>query len=147
VDSDLIEAERDIVRLIRDAWAAIDHKDWDGYANSFTEDGEFEIQGQRRHGREEIVAGPARDLAKFDRLQHLIMNELVNVDGDRATGSWYAIAVHVPDGDDPSAHADVGLHYRFQAHKGNDGWRLTEAVIEEVWTSGMTFAIAARPGE
>jgi uncharacterized protein (TIGR02246 family) len=147
VGSDLIEAERDVVRLIRDAWAAIDRKDWDAYASSFAEDGEFEIQGQRRKGREEIVTGPARDLARYDRLQHLIMNELVDVDGDSATGSWYAIAVHVPDGSDPGAHADVGLRYSFKASRGDDGWHFTEAAIEEIWTSGMSFAIAARPGE
>ncbi len=144
--SDLIEAERDVVRLIRGMWAAIDRKDWDAYANGFSEDGEFEIQGQRRKGRDEIVAGPARDLAKFDRLQHLIMNELVDVDGDHASGSWYAIAIHVPDGSEPGTHADVGLRYSFQARREDEGWRLREAVIEEIWTGGTSFSIEELPG-
>ena len=145
--SDVIQAERDIVRLIRDMWAAIDRKDWDAYANGFAEDGEFEIMGQRRKGREEIVAGPARDLAKYDRLQHLIMNELVDVDGERATGSWYAIAVHVPDGSCPGVHADVGLRYGFHASRRDGMWRLTEVVIEVIWTGGMSFAVEASPDE
>ena len=143
---DVIQAERDVVRLIRETWAAIDRKDWDAYADGFGEDGEFEIMGQRRKGRAEIVTGPARDLAQYDRLQHLVMNELVDVDGDHATGSWYAIAVHVPDGDDPGAHADVGLRYSFQAQREDGGWRFTEAVIEVIWTSGMSFAVEQRPG-
>ena len=142
---DVIQAERDIVRLIRSAWAAIDAKDWDTYANAFTEDGEFEIMGQRRHGRAEIVAGPARDLAKYDGLQHLIMNELVTVDGDSASGSWYAIAIHVPDNAELGAHADVGLRYTFQARRTAGAWGLSEAVIDVIWTSGMGFGVEQKP--
>ncbi len=143
--NDVLQAERDIVRLIRDTWAAIDGKDWDAYADGFAVDGEFEIMGQRRKGREEIVAGPARDLAKFDGLQHLVMNEIVDVDGDRAVGQWYAIAVHVPDASNPAAHADVGLRYRFKARRDEARWRFEEAVIDIIWTGGMAFGIEERP--
>ena len=141
MSEDALLAERDIVRLIRDAWAAIDRKDWDTYADAFADDGEFEIMGQRRKGRTEIVAGPARDLANYHGLQHFVMDEYVDVDGDRAAGHWYAIAVHVPDGSDLGRHADVGLHYRFHARREDDAWRFADVTIEIVWTSGMSFAI------
>jgi uncharacterized protein (TIGR02246 family) len=144
-ENDVLQAERSIVRLIRQTWAAIDSKDWDAYADGFAEDGEFEIMGQRRTGRAEIVAGPARDLAKYDGLQHLVMNEIVDVDGDRAAGRWYAVAVHVPDGSDPGVHADVGLHYRFQARREGDAWRFAEVTIQIIWTSGMSFGIEEQP--
>ena len=143
--NDVLQAERDIVRLIRDTWAAIDRKDWDAYADGFAEDGEFEIMGQRRKGRDAIVAGPARDLAKFDGLQHFIMNEIVDVDGDRASGQWYAIAVHVPDASDAGTHADVGLRYRFKVRREDVGWRFEEAVIDVIWSSGMSFGIEEPP--
>ena len=143
----LLLDEREIRNLALSAWAAIDRKDWDGYANVFAEDGEFEIMGQRRKGREEIVAGPARDLAKYDGLQHIVTNQIVAVDGDRAEGQWYAIAVHVPDGDDPGVHADVGLRYRFTAGRTAEGWRFTEVVIDILWTSGMSFGIEERSAE
>ena len=145
MSEDALLAERDIVRLIRDAWAAIDRKDWETYANAFAEDGEFEIMGQRRKGRDEIVAGPARDLAKYDGLQHLVMNEIVDVDGDRASGSWYAIAVHVPDGANPGEHEEVGLLYSFLAQREDDGWRFSESFIQIIWTSGKSFGIEERP--
>jgi uncharacterized protein (TIGR02246 family) len=143
--NDRLQAERDIVRLIRDTWAAIDRKDWDAYADGFAVDGEFEIMGQRRKGRADIVAGPARDLAKYDGLQHLVMNEIVDVDGEQAAGGWYAIAVHVPHGSDPGTHADVGLHYRFQARRDDGDWRFSEVTIQVVWASGMSFGIEERP--
>jgi uncharacterized protein (TIGR02246 family) len=146
ITTDVLQSERDIVRLIRETWAAIDRKDWDAYAAGFAEDGEFEIMGQRRKGREEIVAGPARDLAKYDGLQHFVMNEIVEVDGDRASGQWYAMAVHVPDAADPGTHADVGLRYRFKVRRDDGEWRFEEAVIDIVWTSGMSFGIEERPG-
>jgi uncharacterized protein (TIGR02246 family) len=136
-----LQAERDVVRLIRDAWAAIDRKDWDAYADAFAPDGEFEILGQRRKGRDEIVAGPARDLVKYDRLQHLVMNEIVDVAGDLATGQWYAIAVHVPDASDPGTHADVGLLYHFTARRDARAWRFTEVSLAPIWTAGISFAI------
>jgi uncharacterized protein (TIGR02246 family) len=137
----LLLDEREIRNLTLSAWAAIDGKDWEGYANVFTEDGEFEIMGQRRKGREEIVAGPARDLTKFDGLQHIVTNQIVAVDGDRAEGQWYTIAVHVPDGSDPASHADVGLRYRFTARREAEGWLFTEVVLDILWTSGMSFGI------
>ena len=145
MSTDVLQDERDIVRLIRDTWAAIDRKDWDAYANGFAEDGEFEIMGDRRKGRADIAAGPGRDLAKFDGLQHLVMNEIVDVDGDRGTGQWYAIAVHVPDASDPGTHADVGLRYRFKVRRDDGAWRFEEAVIDVIWTSGMSFGIEERP--
>ena len=133
--------ERDIRDLIRNAWAGLDRKDWDAYANAFAQDGEFEILGQRRKGRAEIVAGPARDLQRYDALQHIVTNELVRVDGDEAEGQWYAIAVHVPDASDPASHADVGLRYGFRARRTQDGWRFAEVTLEVLWTGGASFSI------
>ena len=77
----------EVRRLILRTWASIDRHDWDGYAAGFREDGIFEILGQRRHGRAEIVAGPARDLAKYEQLQHLVMNEVIEVEGDDGAGT------------------------------------------------------------
>jgi|1185.fasta_scaffold73554_1 uncharacterized protein (TIGR02246 family) len=141
----LLLDERAIRYLILSAWAAIDSKDWPTYAEAFAPDGAFEIMGQRRVGRDAIVAGPARDLAKYDALQHIVTNELIRVDGDLAEGQWYAIAVHVPSAADASEHADVGLQYRFRARRDADGWRFTEVALEPKWTAGMRFDIDEPP--
>lgn len=140
----VIDRERDIVRLIRSTWAALDSKDWTTYSEGFTEDGEFVIAGQSRKGHSEIAAGPARDLDKYDALQHFVMNELVHVDGRQAKGSWYAIAIHVPDRDAPGVHADVGLRYAFHAMCEGGRWRFLRVMVEPVWTAGAHFTIAER---
>ena len=126
-----------IRRLIVTAWAALDRQDWETYAAAWADDGEFEIFGQRRRGRAEIAAGPAGDLVKYDALQHLIANELVDVDGDEARGQWYAFAMHVPDSAQPSEHADAGVRYTFRARRGSDGWRFSAVQLELLWTAGL----------
>ena len=116
---------------------AIDRKEWATYAATFAEDGSFDIEGQVRTGLEAITAGPARDLAKFDRLQHHVSNQVVEVEGDEATGGWYVIAVHVPDADRPFEHADLGARYRFRCQRTADGWRFAEVTLRVAWTGGV----------
>jgi uncharacterized protein (TIGR02246 family) len=124
---------------------ALDAKDWAAYGETFTEDGTFEIFGQRRVGREEIAAGPARDLSRFHRTQHFSTNHVISVDGDTATASSYMLAVHIPDGDDPSVHADIGGSYRCQCARTADGWRFRHVAVEVWWTAGVPFAIEPEP--
>lgn len=126
-----------IRRLIVSTWAALDRQDWDTYAAAWDDDGVFEILGQLRRGRPEIAAGPAGDLVKYDAVQHVIANELIDVVGDQASGQWYAIAMHVPDSTRPSEHADAGVRYTFRARRRSDGWRFSEVRLGLVWTAGL----------
>jgi uncharacterized protein (TIGR02246 family) len=144
----LLLDEREIRGLSLAFAGAIDRKEWARYAATFAEDATFDIEGQRRTGPEEIAAGPARDLAKFDRLQHHVTNQVVEVDGDTATGGWYAIAVHVPDAARPGEHADVGVRYRFTCARTDAGWRFTEVELRVVWSGGVAgFVVEDRPGD
>jgi uncharacterized protein (TIGR02246 family) len=140
-DLQLLLDERAIRALILRFGGSLDRKDWTAYAETFAVDGEFEIMGQRRAGREAIAAGPSRDLSKFDRLQHIVANETIDVDGDAATGLWYLFAIHVPSGERPDVHADIGGCYRFHARRTAEGWRFDEVRIEVLWNAGMTFAV------
>lgn len=137
--------ERAIRALLLEYLTAIDNKDWDRYARAFAEDGEFEIMGQRRVGRAEIAAGPARDLAHFGRTQHYSTNHVVELDGDRAQASAYVYAVHIPDAKQPSEHADIGGCYRCSCVRTSEGWRFREIRLEIWWTGGAEFAIPDAP--
>jgi uncharacterized protein (TIGR02246 family) len=133
--------ESEISRLLLSFGAALDRKDWSAYAETFTEDGVFEIMGQKRRGRDEIVAGPARDLERYDRLQHFSSNHVIEVDGDTATASHYLIAVHVPDGEQPASHADVGGRYLCECRRTEEGWKLSHVRLEVLWSGGERFGI------
>jgi uncharacterized protein (TIGR02246 family) len=133
--------ERELRALMVSFGSALDRKDWAAYAETFAADGEFEIMGQRRAGREAIAAGPARDLERFAALQHLVANQTVTVDGDDASGQWYLFGIHVPDGERRDRHADIGGCYRYRARRTPEGWRFSEVRLEVLWTSGLTFGI------
>jgi len=137
--------EADIRDLILRFALALDAKDWRAYAETFAPDAVFEIMGQRRTGRDAIAAGPERDLLRYDRLQHVVANQVVHVDGDIAHGGWYVIAIHVPDGGTPDRHADAGARYRFVARRTGEDWHFSEVVLEMVWTAGMEFRIEDEP--
>lgn len=120
---------------------SLDRRDWDAYANTFTEDGVFEIMGQRRTGRAEIAAGPARDLTVFARTQHFSSNHRIELAGDTATASHYLLAVHIPNADRPDEHADVGGQYRCQCVRTTEGWRFRRVELDIWWSGGSKFTL------
>jgi uncharacterized protein (TIGR02246 family) len=124
---------------------ALDARDWDAYADAFAPDGEFEIMGQRRAGRADIAAGPARDLTRFDRTQHFVTNQQVAVDGDVATARQYVLAIHVPDAAEPDRHADIGGCYDCDCRRTAEGWKLARLRLEIWWTAGVPFGIEPEP--
>jgi len=121
--------------------AALDAKDWDAYGEVFTEDASFTILGQARHGREAIVAGPGRDLTRYDALQHFSCNHRIAVDGDEAEASHYLLAVHVPDAGDPTSHADIGGRYDCRCVRTAAGWRFAAVELSVLWSAGTSFQI------
>ena len=127
--------------------AALDAKDWRAYAGVFTEDASFTILGQERRGREEIAAGPARDLERFDAMQHFSCNHRILVDGDEASASHYLIAVHVPDADRPALHADIGGRYDCRCVRTEAGWRFVEVKLSVLWSGGERFGIEPHSDE
>lgn len=124
---------------------ALDARDWNAYADAFAPDGTFEIMGQVRTGREDIAAGPARDLTRFDRTQHLVTNQEIAVDGDTATARQYVLAIHVPDGAAPDQHADIGGCYDCDCVRTDEGWKFARVRLEIWWTAGVPFRIDPEP--
>lgn len=121
--------------------AALDAKDWDAYAGLFLEDGKFTIEGQARHGREEIVSGPRRDLDRYAALQHYSTNHKVELAGDEATASHYLIAIHVHDAGEMAVHGDAGGRYDCRCVRTADGWRFAEVELTVLWRAGEAFVI------
>jgi uncharacterized protein (TIGR02246 family) len=150
-----MSAEADLRRLLDRAElgdlmlafaAALDRKDWDAYAATFSADASFTILGQTRHGRAEIAAGPARDHVVFDTVQHFSTNHRIAVEGDEARASHYLIAIHVPDGGEPSLHADAGGRYDCRCIRTEEGWRFAEVELSILWTAGSKFELQPADG-
>lgn len=138
-------AKQEISELLLAFTGALDRKDWAAYGDTFLPDATFTIMGQTRRGRDEIAAGPARDLERYARLQHLSANHRIDVDGDRAQASHYLIGVHVLDDADPSRHADIGGRYDCRCVRTAEGWRFEEVALTILWTAGGRFGIEQTP--
>lgn len=128
--------------LLVDFARRLDGMDWAAYAANFTEDGVFELPWTRRVGRAEIAAAAEADLAHFAAVQHYSLNHVIEVAGDTATARSYLLAVHVPDADDPSRHADAGGWYDSEFRRTADGWRFTRTRVTLVWMGGIPLDFA-----
>jgi hypothetical protein len=67
---------------------ALDSKNWESYADKFTDDGELSLLGQTAKGRPGIV-GMLKALPPDERLLHVISNLSYAIDGDQASGGAY----------------------------------------------------------
>ncbi len=96
----------------------------DEFANLFTEDAVLDEGEDGVFEGRVAIAKMYRDLWPYLRLnQHFVMNPLIHVDGDKATGRWrliqYMTTIH-PEGD--RAHLAVG-GYEEDYVKENGVWR------------------------
>lgn len=128
--------EAAVTRLIHHASACLDARDWKGFRETFTEDGVFEILGQRRVGRTAIADGSVK-IARYARTQHYNTNIVVDVHGDEATARSSLLAIHVPDAAKPHEHADVGAVYHYRCVRSPEGWLFSHVRVEVTWTAGL----------
>jgi 3-phenylpropionate/cinnamic acid dioxygenase small subunit len=124
--------EDDIWKLFFRMGRALDEKDWHAYGASFDDECEFVILGRSRVGRDEIVAGPVRDLTRFPRTQHLHTNQVIGVDGDEASARVYCIAVHGLDEADRTKHYTIGIRYDALCRRTAAGWHFAGACAVSV---------------
>lgn len=100
----------------------------------FTEDVTVATPGGRAHGVG-LVAEQARRNHDYERIQHVITNVLIDLDGDRAQVRANLIATLVPSAAEPAAHATLGERYRFDAVRTPQGWRLSRVEVDPIWTA------------
>ena len=116
----------DLLERLRRLQKAIDTRDWDTIRATFTEDG----SGYGQTGLDAIVATMQAHLGGVGATQHLLGNERVEVDGDRARTRSYVRVHHVGAGPMEGAFFEVMGEYDDRWARTADGWRLTSRVFE-----------------
>ncbi|HET9500098.1 MAG TPA: nuclear transport factor 2 family protein [Marmoricola sp.] len=127
---------QEITDLITRYTRAIDTADWDGIDDVFTPDAvlDYRPSGGPRTTRDEAKAF-IRNLAGFDRWQHLIGQVAIELRGDEASATAYftnPMVARAPDGTETLW--EVGGYYHHQLRRTAQGWRSVEMVDDLVWT-------------
>ncbi|MBC9729647.1 nuclear transport factor 2 family protein [Streptomyces sp. TRM68367] len=130
--------------LITDYAVAVDDGDWTAYRSLFTLDGraDYRSAGGIEGDAGKVAAWLAESLAAFPMRQHLIVNRRVSFGvwehdtGDTArVQADYVNPMGFADGGDGPATPDFvcGGRYGFALRRTDDGWRLSEVVVQEKW--------------
>ena len=121
---------------------ALDERDWETYANTYTEDGVFAINGLiEMAGRDTIRAKTSSEqgLGAYQGTWHLSSNHCITIDGDTATLRSYLLGVHMLS-TRTRDHADGAGWHDCDVVRTAERWRFSKVRISEVWHAGRALA-------
>ena len=84
-----VASELEIRGLVARYADAVSRRDEKAFAATFATDGEWQLLGNVAEGREKVVALWKALMANFPFVVQLATGGIIDVDGDRATGTWY----------------------------------------------------------
>ncbi len=87
-------------------------------------------------GLERLQRDAEADLSRYGASQHLILNPLVELEGDTARIRANLLARHLWSRDPAGPFWELGGYYEMGAERTAAGWRISELAITPVWTSG-----------
>ena len=151
--SELDDLRREVRRLsdkdeIRDLFTALgqgmDAQDWDLLDTLWAEDAIFDHSGWKWEGMSEdvwkgrpsIMDKMREGVSKHFTSHHLMANERITLDGDKAKAIVYLHSVHVDDPNRLDDHGDHGAFYSSELVRTSQGWRIWRLAHTCVWTSG-----------
>jgi uncharacterized protein (TIGR02246 family) len=115
-----------------------DTKDWEGFADLFTDDGYLVLPFGKLE-KKDMVRAVAAVLSPWQATQHLFANVAIAIDGDHATTNHYLQATHVLQLENTSEHADIGGWYDNTCRRTAEGWKLVSVDLTFIWHDGVPF--------
>jgi hypothetical protein len=134
-----------IADLIAQLGLMLDDKRFDDARTILADDVTVQTPGGSAQGVEAVVAQARRNHTV--RTQHVITNVLIDLEGDRAEARANLLVTFVPDSDQPESRLVIGNsvqpesrlmigeRYRFEAVRGESGWRLTSIEVARLWST------------
>jgi hypothetical protein len=102
----------------------------------FTEDVSVAFPIGAAKGLAELRLLTRRAIDLWGRTLHLVGNEVITPDGDRANVAATVHATHLHRDDDPGAPLHIGADIEAEAIRTLDAWKLRRLSLELVWTTG-----------
>lgn len=87
-------------------------------------------------GLERLQRDAKADLSRYGAGQHLIVNPLLEIEGDTARIRANLLARHLWSRDPGGPYWELGGFYDLGARRTAASWRISELAITPVWTSG-----------
>ena len=115
----------------------VDRRDWDLVRGCFAD--EATVEGSRFSGPvDEYLAMLRPGVEAFPTTMHFIGNQLVEIDGDRASTESYAIAHHFADSEGRDERIVIGVRYLDDLERRDGRWVIVHrrAVSDWVRESG-----------
>lgn len=134
-----LEEKAALERLINTYHKRADAFDWDGWAQTFTDDSVFEFAafGEMRGPAEILRICKANMHDVYDEMQHIMVNLDFEVNGDEATGTANLIFTGIFDAAKPAEYFQFGGRYKWRFARGPRGWRIAHTLLEILWTAGI----------
>jgi ketosteroid isomerase-like protein len=123
---------RDVADLVTRLYALLDERRYDELGSVYTDDVSLSFPSGEMRGLSDVIATARARGERYERVQHISTDLLVDVDGDAATVRTNHWAVHVHAG----GRFEAGLVHHFDARRGADGWRLARGRADVVWRAG-----------
>ncbi len=126
-NSNMIENELAIGRLIAAYCHCYDDGLVDEYCALFTEDGEFTVFGRTSKGRDAIRKDIAEAAASAPPGQHVTYNSILEIGNATATGATDFL--YLGKGEDDSFSISSAGRYLDEYQLTSDGWRFRKRVV------------------
>jgi hypothetical protein len=124
----------DILDLIATLGRRLDERDFEALRDLFTHDASVSTPGGAATGHDALVDQARRRHSQDDGIQHIITNQLVDIDADRASVRANLLVSFARSGvDDPQPFL-LGEVYRFELRRTDDGWRIVSLGSTPVWS-------------
>jgi len=139
-------ADREAIRELAVRYArAVDRRDWALARTLFRDDAvlvgpRFELAG---------VEAILRGLATVERYRatfHAVLNQLVDLAGDAASGETYCLANHFFERDGRAWRLDWGIRYQDRYRRAGDAWRFSRRELIVDWEQELEVVGPRRAG-
>lgn len=145
-DPGLLHDEREIRRLATTYARSVDTGDVEGFLAIFADDAVLEGAGFRYDTRAALAEVPRKVQRKYLKAWHTLLNSIIDVDGDRASGTTYSLAYHLTPAAEGRANCYVmAITYSDDYRRTADGWRIERRRLNVEWTEERAVSLSARP--
>ena len=137
------EAEWAIVKVINRYGIAMDARRWDLFDTIFTPDVELEYPSSSWNELAAFKTDFARAHERFDATQHMMLNHLVEVDGETASAFTYCSFRLICKGTKGGDHVAGTAWYDDALIATAEGWKIGRRACRILWAEGNPAATGA----